>query len=216
MLEKTLSIIEKIEEGGYTTDAGGARLFQPIAELRGENCDFDKNFRYVMFPSLTDEQIDEYSSCFAHQFPEELKELFRYTNGIDLFDMKIKVGGLEVINTLNPSHGGRSYTPIHRIDTWGNSPREKKYWGDGKLFFAVYTMEQLPHKFAYMDCTDPSPIKQVYTCFGGSEEMLESFESFDDWFASEHEKYLKRIENKEYIIYSFGDGVLKQMYFSRD
>lgn len=217
MLEKTFCILKKIEEGGHTTDAGNAKLCQPIAELRGEKCDFDKNYLCVMYPPLTDEQIAEYSSYYEHHFPEELKQFFKYTNGIDLFDGRLSVGGLELIDALRPSHGGRSYKPMHRIDAWGNSPRKKKYWGDGKLFFAIYEMEELPHKFAYMDCSDPSPIKPVCTCFAGSEEVLETWESFDDWFASEYEKYLKRFENKEYKIYSFSDdGNLKRMYFSRD
>lgn len=214
MLEKTIEILKKLEDSGYTTDVANAKLFSPIKELRTENRDHNTGFLVEMYPALTDDQIAEYVSFYKRHFPEELKLFYKYTNGIRLCDRRISVGGLQRVDRLRPTHGGREYTPIHLIDTWGNSPRERKYWGDGRLFFAIYSLEDLPHNFAYMDCTSDSPIKPVYKCRGGSEEILESWTSFDDWFASEYEKYMKKIVDKEYKIITIADGLLKQMYFT--
>ncbi len=213
MLEKTIKILQELEKNEYTTDVANAKFFFPIKELRAEKSDVDKNYLVEMYPPLIDAQIDEYASCYMRHFPEELKQLYKYTNGMSLFDKQIRIGGLEPQQRLRPTHGGREYTPIHWIDTWGNSPRERKYWGDGRLFFATY-IGQETHKYAYVDADDPSPVKRVYTCFEGSEEVLESWDSVDDWFSSEYEKYMKKFENKEYKIISFGDGILKNMYFS--
>jgi hypothetical protein len=214
VLEKTINIIRELEKSEYSTDAANAKLFFPIKELRAEKSDIDKNYLCEMYPPLTDGQIDEYSSAYMHYFPEELKQLYKYTNGIRVFDKRISIGGLEPQQRLRPTHGGREYTPIHRIDSSGNSQRHKKYWGDGRLFFAEYTMEEAPNKFVYVDGMDPSPIKPVYACFGGSEEVLESWDSIDDWFSSEYEKYMQKFKKKEYKIISIGDGILKNMYFT--
>ena len=212
MLEKTIKILQELEKNEYTTDVANAKLFFPIKELRAEGSDVDKGYLVELYPPLTDAQIDDYVGCYTRHFPEELKLLYKYTNGISLFDRQIRIGGLEPQQRLRPTHGGREYTPIHWIDMWGNSPRDRKYWGDGRLFFAVYVTGEI-RRFAYVDADDPSPIKRVYTCVEGSEEVLETWESIDDWFSSEYETYMKKVENKEYTIHSFGDGDLKNMYF---
>lgn len=213
MLQKTISIIKELEKTEYFYDIANAKLFSPILELKQSNYNCDKNFLCEMYPPLTDQEISEYSSCFIYDFPEELKQFYKFTNGIRIFDRYISVGGLEPFERLRPNHGGREYTPIQWIDTWGNSPRPKKHYGDGRLFFAMYKVEKPPYIYAYMDCADSSLIKPVHTCYAGSEEIIESWKSFDDWFFSEYKKYMGKFKNKEYKIISIVDGVLNGLYF---
>ena len=213
MLEKTMKKINEIEKGECHLDNGNAKLFTPIKELRTDNCDFDKNYLYEMYPPLSDYKIDQYVQYYKHSFPEELKHLYRYTNGIRLFDRYISVAGIEPPNTPWPNHGGRSYTPIQLVDTWGNAPRDQKHYGDGRLFFAWYDTYHQPQKFVYMDCTDSSLKKPVHLCYKGSEEVIESWESFDEWFSCEYEKYLQKYNNKDYQVVSFGNEIVKKIYF---
>lgn len=211
VLIKTLDILTRLEAKGYSIDGSNAKLISPITACRPAHMDCDTSFVCEMYPSLTDAKIEEYSKDFVFDFPVELKELYKHTNGIRLYDRYINVTGLcSPFVSMNSSEG-KAPTPIRYLDNSSNAARAKKFRGDGKLFFAWYQTE--PQMVVYMDCSATSPIKPVYACYKGSEDVLASWPSFDDWFSSEYDKFANKYDNGEYKINDFANGLLKRLKF---
>lgn len=211
LLNKTLDVLARLETSGYILDAEKAKLISPITACRPVDMDCDTSFVCEMYPSLTDAKIEEYSKDFVFDFPVELKELYKHTNGIRLYDRYINVTGLcSPFVSMNSSEG-KAPTPIRYLDNSSNAARAKKFRGDGKLFFAWYQTE--PQMVVYMDCSATSPIKPVYACYKGSEDVLASWPSFDDWFSSEYDKFAHKYDNGEYKINDFANGLTKSLEF---
>lgn len=211
VLIKTLDILTRLEAKGYSLDGSNAKLISPIEACRPVDMDTDIHFVCEMYPALTDARISEYSKDFVCEFPAELKKLYKHTNGIRLFARYINITGLcSPFVSMNNSVG-KVPTPIRYLDNSSNAAREKNFRGDGKLFFAWYDTN--PHTLVYIDCSVSSPVKPVYTCYEGSEEVLASWPSFDEWFSSEYEKYSQKYDNGEYLIKDIADGMLKILKF---
>ena len=200
MLEKTIGLLKNFKkEYGYTVDEEGAKLIHPMKELKNEHANSDTAFLCELFPQLTDEEIEAYSSGYQCFFPQELKALYSYTNGCCLLNRFISVAGLIAPDAPVMSRsGGRTPWSLRYVDTICNAKRQKKYWGDGKLFFAQYQTE--PQAYAFFDCTDPSVIKPVHLSIAGQEEIIKSWPSFDDWFFEEAQLYLNRFYNNDYRV----------------
>ena len=200
MLEKTIGLLKKLEkEYGYTVDEESAKLIYPMKEFKNERADSDTAFLCELYPQLTDEKIEDYSSGYQCFFPQELKVLYSYTNGCRLLNRFISVAGLIAPDApIMSRNGGRTPWSLMYVDTICNAKRQKKYWGDGKLFFAQYKTE--PQVYAFFDCNDPSLIKPVHISIAGEEEIIKSWPSFDDWFFEEAQLYLNRFFNNDYNI----------------
>lgn len=199
MLEKTIDILKHLdEEFGHTVDIANAKLIHPMREFKSDYCDYDTAFLCELYPRLTEKEIADYSSGYKGYFPQELKALYSYTNGFTLLNRFISVAGLQDAFAPILRDEGRRTTSLMRFDNSCNAKRQKKHWGDGKLFFAIYQTE--PQIFAFFDCNDPSLIKPVHISIAGEEEIIKSWPSFDDWFFEEAQLYLNRFFNNDYNI----------------
>lgn len=198
MLEKTIDLLKKLDnKHGHIIDEADAKLIHPMKEFRSDYCNYDTAFLCELYPRLSEEEITCYSSGYQGYFPQELKTLYSYTNGFCLLNRFISVAGLQ--DTYAPIlRNGRTTMSLMRFDNSCNAKRQKKYWGDGKMFFAVYQTD--PQIFAFFDCNNPSLIKPVHISISGQEEIIKSWSSFDDWFFDEAQLYLNRFYNRDYYI----------------
>lgn len=198
MLEKTIHLLKRLDkEYGHIVDEANAKLIYPMKEFRSDYCNYDTAFLCELYPLLSEEEVARYSSGYQGYFPQELKTLYSYTNGFCLLNRFISVAGLQ--DAYAPtSRIGRTTMSLMRFDNSCNAKRQKKHWGDGKMFFAVYQTD--PQIFAFFDCNDSSLIKPVHISISGQEEIIRSWPSFDDWFFEEAQLYLNRFYNQDYCV----------------
>lgn len=163
-------------------------------------------YKHELFPGLSEEEIQILVQSYKRKFPEELIEFLKLTNGAWLFARNIAIGGLE----YNPFKYTGCKVPmgIRNIDC-KRSKKTPKEW----LFFAEYVTRNLPRALVCVDCSINGDIKPVYVVIEGNTNVIKQWDSIDDWFASEFERYEEMYIKTEYDIIDIAGGQVRNMYF---
>ena len=163
-------------------------------------------YKHELFPGLSDEEIQILVQSYKGDFPEELIEFLKITNGAWLFARNIVIGGLQ----YDPFKYQRCKLPmaIRNIDC-KRSKNMPNHW----LFFAEYATRDLPNLLVCVDCSFLENPKPVYVVLDNSTDVIKRWNCIDDWFASEFERYEKMYTNGAYEIVEIAGGQVRNMYF---
>lgn len=202
-MQEVKQIIHQIRTEGkaFTDPVSGAELFTPIEEIRS-------GYLYELFPALSEEEILSLCQSYTGKFPEELLEFYRITNGGNFFCRYIRIAGmpyspLRFQNCKIPD--ALRHVDLHRTK---NTPRE---W----LFFATYKdWKKCGQAHVCLDCSAPGPKKPVYCLPYDGDEIWMRWDSFEQWFCSEFDRFDSKYSNGDYEIYDIVPGVMRGIRFA--
>ncbi|MBQ8409766.1 MAG: SMI1/KNR4 family protein [Clostridia bacterium] len=200
-MKKTKAILEQLEKQyGAVYDEASVKLIHEFDKFG------PKSYLCEMFPPLSEEELAKIDKDFKHNFPEELKELYRITNGLNFFDKSLIIGGIPPYPGARRS--GKSCTPLMAI-SFHPTPTTPK----GRLYFASRRWTYEENIAFFMDCTNTDPIKPVYACHWNQDDPFYSWPSLDDFISSEFNRYMKAYSKGEYECDDIC-GILKSLRFN--
>ena len=150
-------------------------------------------YRYEFFKPLTDEEIKSVSDSSHRPFPKQLAQLYKITNGANLFGRFIRINGIPLI-----------FEDGHRTVLCPKS----------RLFFASYYTQ--PQIQVFFDTKEPEDAMRVYAARYGSNKIIAEWPSLEEWLNSEHQKYLDKLQNGDYQLVDVVEGVLTDITFNVD
>lgn len=178
----------KIEEDGEVILSGEISDTKPI------------QYCYELFKPLSEEEIDRLAEGYRVRFPEPLADFYRLTNGAFLFGRHISIYGM-------PLWSAQYKQPIALAFADGKRtllcPKER-------LFFACYNTD--PEIQVFFNTKEPEDNMHVYAAKYGSNKIIAQWDSLEDWFVGEHDKYLAKYRKGEYRVDDIA-GVLREIEF---
>ena len=146
--------------------------------------------RYMLFKPLNDEYIDQFLvSQYKNEFPKEYIEFLKYSNGADLYTVKIKSGKFEYAYNLFTIYGlpltqpfGRPFDmeePFDiRVEDLARHDDIPATWLKCGKYIKEYDMNTINDIFI-----DTETLK-VYSCVKNEKDIIDSWNSLDECFCS--------------------------------
>ena len=164
---------------------------------------------HELFPGITNDEEKILTDSYKRNFPEELIDLLKLTDGAWLFARNIIIGGLE----YDPFKYKNCKLPIGiRYIDCKRSRKTPKEW----LYFAEYAARELPDVLVCVDCSISGYKKPVYATLNGSKDIIKSWDSIDDWFSSEFARFEQMYDEGRYDIVDIAGGQVRNLYFEID
>ena len=161
-------------------------------------------YRYEFFKPLTDEEIKSVSDSSRRPFPKQLAQLYKITNGANLFGRFIRINGI-------PAWGADYKQPCSLIFEDGH---RTVLCPKSRLFFASYYTQ--PQIQVFFDTKEPEDAMRVYAARYGSNKIIAEWPSLEEWLYSEHQKYLDKLQNGDYQLVDVVEGSLTDITFNVD
>lgn len=159
------------------------------------------DYCYELFQPLDNEEIQEIVANYRNPFPKPLEDFYRLTNGAFLFGRYIRIFG-------KPLWSAKYKQPVSLLFADGHRTRGcPKY----RLFFASYNTE--PEIQVFFDTRETGENMRVYAAKYGENDIIAEWNSFEDWFVSEYNKFEKKYRMGEYSIVDIVPGVLQSISF---
>ena len=117
-------------------------------------------YRYEFFKPLTDEEIKSVSDSSRRPFPKQLAQLYKITNGANLFGRFIRINGI-------PAWGADYKQPCSLIFEDGH---RTVLCPKSRLFFASYYTQ--PQIQVFFDTKEPEDAMRVYAARYGSNKII--------------------------------------------
>ena len=177
-----------------------AELYFPIDGLTN-------SYAYEIFPGLSDSALTELSNNYSLWIPAQYLDFLRCTNGMNLFDKKMCIAGMGYDPLLY--RNCKVPTALQYVDSHRTKETPKNW-----LFFAV-CLDWNGYEKVHV-CFDLSSDRNTYTvhCVSyDNNNILKSWESFNEWFCEEHSTLNALFQAQQYEIIDIVPGLLKRLRF---
>jgi len=151
---------------------------------------------YEVFHPLAEEDIQKLVGGYRKPFPEPLADFYRIANGMFMFGRNISIFGVPEWEAKYKQPIALAFADGHRTD---GCPQNR-------LFFASYNTT--PETQLFFNTDETGSDMKVYAAKYGDNAVIAEWDSFADWFISEHQRYLTLYEEGKYQMVDIVKGLL--------
>lgn len=179
----------KVEEGGKFVLSGQIPETKPAG------------YCYEIFQALSESDIQNLISGYRNPFPKPLTDFYRISNGMFMFGRNVRIFGVPEWAAKYKQPVALTFADGHRTD---GCP-------DNRLFFASYNTN--PETQLFFNTDESGDNMKVYAALYGDNTVIAEWNSFAEWFISEHERYSTMYKAGEYHMIDIVKGVLRNISF---
>ena len=191
-MEKVTALLRQVREAGEVSYPHGddVILVDPIPETKPQG------WCYEMYAPLSEDDIAQLADGYRRHFPESLKEFYRLTNGMDLFDRQWRIFGMPVWAADYKQPMSLTFADGHRTT---HCPKNR-------LFFALYQYGDDRQIQLFFNTDDPDVDMPVYAAWYGDNEIIACWSSFENWFIDEHARMLQLYRDGDFTYSEIAGG----------